>query len=344
MIVGQGIIVPLTIAFFIAFLLTPLANLLERIGIPQVVSSILSVLVAIIVLAGLLTLLGSQVQRFASDMDQIVAKFANLKEKLPDVLSTKLNNLSVDKGIKFIQSHMGEIFTSLSSFLGSFSVVIIVPIYIALILMYREHLKEFLYRLFKDGGSENGEPTGIRVLVPRIRKVVQKYITGVFYVMCILFVLYSIALTALGIKHAMLFAAIAASLNIIPYVGPFIGSALPILFAFVTKDSLFYPVAVLGSFVVIQAVEGNFLTPKIVGNNVSLNPLITLIALIVGGSIWGVVGMVLFIPLVAILKEIFGAIDGLEPYAYILGNPDEEISKPTFIAKFVDKVKDKISN
>ncbi len=344
MIVGQGIIVPLTIAFFIAFLLTPLTNLLERIRIPKALAAILSVLVAIIVLAGLLTLLGSQVQRFASDMDQIVEKFSDLKAKLPEIVSTKLNNLSVEKGIKFVQSHMGQIFTSLGSFLGSFSVVIIVPIYIVLILIYRDHLKEFLFRLFDDSGSENSKPTGIRVLVPRIRKVVQKYITGVFYVMCILFVLYSIALMSLGIKHAMLFAAIAASLNIIPFVGPFIGSALPILFAFVAKDSLFYPAAVLGSFVIIQAVEGNFLTPKIVGNNVSLNPLITLVALIVGGAIWGVVGMILFIPLVAILKEIFGAIDGLGPYAYILGDPDEGSSKPTFITKIVDKVKDKISD
>src|SRR5690606_33149641 len=185
----------------------------------------------------------------------------------------------------------------------------------ALILIYRDHLKEFLFRVFdrKKQQSQGKSSKGIRVLVPRIRKVVQKYLTGVFYVMCILFVLNSIALFSLGIEHALLFAAIAASLNIIPFVGPFIGATLPIIFAFVTKDSLFYPIAVLGSFIVIQSIEGNFLTPKIVGNNVSLNPLVTLIALIVGGSIWGVVGMILFIPLVAILKEIFDAIDGLEP-------------------------------
>ncbi|NEN23117.1 AI-2E family transporter [Cryomorpha ignava] len=345
MIVGQGIIVPLTIAFFIAFFLVPLSNLLERIHFPRVLAAIVSVLVAIIVLAGLLTLLGSQVQRFASDADQMVQKFSELKDKLPDVVMSNIDDLSVEKGIKFVQSHMGEIFTSLTGFLGSFSVVIIVPIYIVLILVYRDHLKEFLFRVFdrKKAKSSHDEGQGIRKLVPRIRRVVQKYLTGVFYVMCILFVLYSIALFSLGIKHAMLFAAIAASLNIIPFVGPFIGSALPILFAFITKDSLFYPVAVLGCFVVIQAVEGNFLTPKIVGNNVSLNPFITLVALIVGGSIWGVVGMILFIPLVAILKEIFGAIDGLEPYGYLLGDPGTEDSEPKFLTKIVNKIKSKVS-
>ncbi len=345
LIVAQGVLVPLTIAFFIAFLLTPLCNLLERIHFPRPLAAIISVLVAIIFLAGLLTLMGSQVQRFASDMDQIVQKFSNLVDKLPAALGNSLDGLSVDKGIKFVQSHMGEIFTSLTGFFGSFSVIIIVPIYIVLILLYREHLKEFLYRIFdkKSAPSSDDKPTGIRALVTRIRIVVQKYITGVFYVMCILFVLYSIALFSLGIKHAMLFAAIAALLNIIPFVGPFIGSGLPILFAFVTKDSLFYPVAVLGVFVLIQAVEGNFLTPKIVGNNVSLNPFITLIALIVGGSLWGVVGMILFIPMVAILKEIFGTIHGLEPYAYLLGDPDSSDSKPKIFTQIVDKIKAKIS-
>lgn len=346
MIVGQGIIVPLTIAFFIGFLLTPLCNLLERIHFPRVLAAIVSVLITIIVLAGLLTLLGSQVQRFASDADDMVQKFTELKNKLPDFVMNSVDDLSVDKAIKFVQSHMGEIFTSLTGFLGSFSVVIIVPIYIVLILVYRDHLKEFVFKVFENRKSHKpgDNQKGIRSLVPRIRRVVQKYLTGVFYVMCILFVLYSIALFSLGIKHAMLFAAIAASLNIIPFVGPFIGSALPILFAFVTKDSLFYPIAVLGSFVVIQAVEGNFLTPKIVGNNVSLNPLITLVALIVGGSIWGVVGMILFIPMVAILKEIFSAVDTLEPYSYLLGDPETETYKPKILTKIVDKIKDKVGD
>ena len=342
MIVGQGILVPLTIAFFIAFLLTPFANLLERIRFPRVLAAIVSVVLTAVALAALLMLLGSQVKRFASDVDQIMTKFSELKNKLPDFLMSEVNDLSIDNVMNFVQSNMGEIAKNLSGFLGSFSVVIIVPIYIALILIYRDHLKEFLFRLLEKKEERNqGRPSGIRVLVPRIRKVVQKYLTGVFYVMCILFVLNSIALISLGIEHAMLFAAIAASLNIIPYVGPFLGATLPIIFAFITKDSLFYPIAVLGAFVIIQSIQGNFLTPKIVGNNVSLNPLVTLVALIVGGSIWGVVGMILFIPMVAILKEIFDAIDGLEPYSYLLGDPNAEPKNPKLLTKVIKKIKPK---
>lgn len=341
LIVTQSIIVPLIIAFFIAFLLIPLNLLFERIRIPRVLAAILSVIITTIALAGVLTLFGSQIGRFTNDMGQIVEKLADLKDKLPEVISSQFDGvLSIDGALEFIQSHMGQVFTSMTSFLGSFSVVIILPIYIALVLIYRDHLTEFLCRVFdrNRGQIHKNENVETLSLITRIRRVVQKYLTGVFYVMCILFVLYSVLLFSLGIKHAMLFAAIAAVLNIIPYIGPIMGSLLPMLFAFVTKDGLFYPLAIMAGTILIQSVESNFLTPKIVGNNVSLNPFVTLLAIIIGGSIWGVVGMILFIPMIAILKEILGAVDGLQPYAYLLGNPEEPASKPKFISKITDKI------
>ncbi len=349
LIVGQSVIVPLVIAFFIAFLLIPLCTVLERIHFPRVLAAITSIIVAIVVLLGFFTLLGSQVSRFTKDMDEITSRLKQIRTRLPDVVNDQLSSVSVDEIITWVQQHLGDIFTNVSSFFGSFSVVFIVPIYIALILIYRDLLKEFVFRVFNAEHQETEEETeitvdddarGIRTLVPKIRLVIQKYITGMFYVIIILFILYSTALTIIGIEHAILFAAIAASLNVIPFVGPFLGSSLPILFAFITKDSLAYPAAVFGSFIVIQAVEGNFLTPKIVGNNVSLNPFVTLVTLIVGASIWGLIGMILFIPIIAIIKEILNTIDGMEAYAFVLGNPDDdEIKKTSGLKTLLEKVK-----
>jgi predicted PurR-regulated permease PerM len=360
---GQSVIVPLVISFFIAFLLIPLCDFLERHHFSRVLAAIVSVIVAIVVLLGLFTLLGSRVSSFAEDFEQVTEKIAQIRSRLPEVVNEQLQGYSADQLITYAKKNFGRIFRGLTGFVSSFTIVFIVPVYIVLILVYRKLLREFLLRVFKakSAGTNNEENVeevtddtlknkakGIKELIPRIRLIVQKYITGMFYVIIILFVLYSIALLSLGIEHAILFAAIAASLNIIPFIGPFVGSALPILFAFITEDSLFYPVAVLGSFVLIQSIEGNFLTPKIVGNNVSLNPLVTLITLIVGASIWGVVGMILFIPMVAILKEIFASIHGLEPYSYVLGNGEEDddsekSGKKGFMRRLIDKIKDKSS-
>ncbi len=347
LIVGQGILVPLVISFFIAFLLIPLANFLERIRFPRVLSAITSVIIAVVVLVALFTFFGSQINRFSNDLDDIKVRVKEIKQDLPDVIQDQLEGYSTDEILAYAQENMGAIFSGLTGFIGGFTFVFIVPIYIALILIYRDQLRNFLLMVFDNRKLKPTQPAvpvigdseGIKDLIPKIRLIIQKYIVGMFYVIVILFILYSAALLSLGIKHAILFAAIASLLNIIPFVGPFLGSALPILFALVTKDSLFYPVAVLGAFIVIQSVEGNFLTPKIVGNNVSLNPLITLITLFVGAAVWGVAGMILFIPIVAVIKEILGSIDGLEPYAYLLGTGEEKVKKPGLMARMFGRLR-----
>lgn len=347
MVVAQGFIVPLLVAFFLSFLLIPFNMLLERIYFPRVLASLISVVLTIAFLAGLLTLFGSQIQNFASDFDSVIDKISNLRDRLPQSLADRYDNaMLLERGSKFLQANTGRIFMGFTGFLSSFTVVIIVPIYMAFILIYRDHLKEFLYLAFKKDPSEIYEPLSKqnKPLITRVRMVVQKYLTGVFYVMCILFVLYVILLSSLGIKHVVFFSALAALLNIIPWIGPTIASILPFLFALVTKDSLFYPIAVLTGSIIIQTVEGNFLTPKIVGHNVSLNPFITLVVLIIGGTVWGIIGMILFIPLTAIIKEVMSSVDKLQPYAFLLGNPiprDNKQKLIDMIAANVEKVKRK---
>lgn len=346
MIVGQNIIVPLIVAFFLAFLLLPLAEWLEKKGVGRVTAALLSLLVATVVIGGIGTLFGSQVSSFISDLDGLAEKVSELLDDLPEEVRTSLGALTDGGGImKFLDENIQEIFKGLTGFASSFTFAVVVPIYIALILIYRKLLRDFLLKVFAPSEVEAGdEKKGIRHLIPRIKIILRQYILGMFYVICILFVLNSIALFSLGIQHALLFAAFAAFLNIIPFVGPLVGSILPILFALITKDSLFYPLAVMGAFIIIQTAESNLITPNIVGKNVSLNPLVTLITLFVGAAVWGVIGMVLFIPLVAVLKEVMLHIDGLEPYAHVLGRGDEESrdSEQSFFSKAVRKAEQKL--
>jgi len=345
--VGQSIIVPLIISFFIAFLLLPLSNFLERNKFSRSIAAITCVLITVIVVALIFFLLGSQVNRFINDLQDITTRLDILKNRLPEFIKPIVDKISFEEAINYAQNNSGALLTSLTGILSGFTLFLIIPIYITMILIYRNILRNFLYKIFQVENIEKVPKDklikGIRALIPRVKVIIQKYIVGVFYVICILFVMNSIALFALGIEHAMLFAAIAAVLNIIPFVGPFIGSTLPIMFALITKDSFFYPAAVMLSFIIIQSIESNFLTPKIVGGNVSLNPLVTLVTLFVGAAIWGLVGMILFIPIMAIVKEILNNINGLEPYSYLLGNEEEERSQNKMIQKAVSKIKKKIS-
>lgn len=345
MIVGQNIIVPLLVSFFLAFLLLPLAEWLERKGAGRTAAALLSLLTATLIISGIVTLFGSQVSSFVNDLDGFGEKVTDLLNELPDEMRASLSAFSDGGIMKFLDKNLQEIFKGLTSFASSFTFAVVVPIYVALILIYRNLLRNFLLKIFvPKSESSSDEKKGIKHLIPRIKIILRQYILGMFYVICILFVLNSIALLSLGIEHALLFAAFAAFLNIIPFVGPLVGSILPILFALVTKDSIFYPLAVMGAFIIIQTAESNLITPNIVGKNVSLNPLVTLVTLFVGAAVWGVIGMVLFIPLVAVLKEVMLHIDGLQPYAYVLGRGDENMkdAEKSFFAKAARKAEQQL--
>ncbi len=169
--------------------------------------------------------------------------------------------------------------------------------------------------------------------------VAQDYITGLFMVMAIVGALNSIGLFILGIKYALFFGLLASILTIIPYIGIFIGSLLPMAFALVTKDSAWYAVGVAAFFWVVQFLEGNFITPNIIGNKVSINPFAAILALFIGAEVWGAAGMILFIPFLAILKVLFDAVEPLQPFGFLIGDPHASDKKYVFKAIRIRKKK-----
>ena len=110
---------------------------------------------------------------------------------------------------------------------------------------------------------------------------------------------------------------------LIPYVGIIIGSLFPFFIALVTKDSYWYGIAVLGLFGSVQFLEGNVITPKIIGSKISMNSFIAILSIIVFAMLWGTAGMILALPVTASLKVIFDAIPSMQPYGFLIGEPSE---------------------
>jgi predicted PurR-regulated permease PerM len=152
--------------------------------------------------------------------------------------------------------------------------------------------------------------------------VVQKYLRGLVISTMIVGVLSALVFLGLGINNVIFFAAFVAIFNLIPYVGVFIASAVCILYTFITKDSLLYPILVMVLLWAIQLLEGNVIRPLIVGREIKLNPFAIILIVFFGAMIWGISGMVLFIPILGVMKVFFDNIDPLKPYGYLLG--DEE--------------------
>ncbi|WP_447635697.1 AI-2E family transporter [Flavobacterium microcysteis] len=325
MIMAKAILVPLLVSGYIAMLMTSFCNRLERWKIPRSLSAFIALLVIILLASGLIFFIVSQLQSFTNDvetnMEESLNNFAiKINTSVENFIGYDIgmgNGFQIKKVMALIQSENTNVSELLFTTIGTLSNIILLPVFIFFLLIYRDHLAVFVTKVFDKQRN--------KVLMEHMvsmRKIVHAYIVGAGKVMIILGIVNTAVLFALGIKHAIFFGMIAGLLNIIPYVGPFMGALMPFAYALITKDSLFYPFAVIVAFTLIQFMESSFLTPKITGANVNLNAFVTFLGLLIGGAIWGVVGMILIIPTIAILKKLFELSPDTEPYAYLFGEED----------------------
>lgn len=324
MIMAKSILVPLMVSGYIAMLMTSFCNRLERRKIPRSLSAFIALLLCTVFISAIVYGIVTQLQNFADDLGNVEQDLNNFVVKVNNwVMDTTGMDMGmhygfeIEKVLALVQS--GEVNTQriLSMTIGTISSVLMLPIFIFFMLIYRDHVAVFIMKVFTDQRNKI-----LMEHITEIRHIVHSYLIGAGKVMLILGVVNTGVLLVLGIEHALFFGMLAGLLNIIPYLGPFFAALLPFVFALVTKDSLFYPFAVAVSFTLIQFLESSYLTPKITGANVNLNAFVTFLGLLIGGAIWGIMGMILIIPTIAILKRLFELNPSTEPYAYLFGEED----------------------
>lgn len=324
MIVAKSALIPLLFAGFLAILLAPVSSWMERYGMPRIVSSLLAMLVATMALVGIGFFFYTQFASFVEDADRIRARSEEMLAGVEPLLATWLGvedliDLSTigNTVAEYISDNAADLARGLAGAAGTITAVFLVPVFIFFFLISRSFLRTFLLQIF--GRGDHARTRQVSAILGKVKSVVQHYITGMLIVIAILAFLNSILLLTIGVEHAVFFAVFAALLNVIPFLGPILGSFLPILYALLTMDSLIYPVLILGGFYVIQLFESNLFTPTIVGSQVSMNAMVTLFLLFAGAQIWGLAGMILFIPLGAILKVVCDEVESLKPFGFLLG-------------------------
>ncbi|WP_026950197.1 AI-2E family transporter [Algoriphagus mannitolivorans] len=327
LIVGKSLLVPLFMGGFFAILFTPLSNYLEKHKVPRTISCIISLLLMGVIVAGLISFIIGNVVSFTKDFSNVSNRLIVMAGEFDAWLNSTFGikeNLQEKIDSKAILEYLNKNSQSITSFalnaIGSLTGLILIPVFMFFLLLYRDHLTKMMVMIYRDK-----DPSLVKMRITSLRKLIQNYIVGVGKVMVILAILNITAYSIIGVKHAVFFGLIGAILNIIPYVGPLIGVTLPVIYSFLTMDSILYPILILGVYQIIQMLEGNFLTPKIVGGNVNLNAFITFLGLLIGASIWGIAGMILVIPTLAILREIFDLSEHTKPFALLLG--EEKDSK-----------------
>jgi len=314
----KGVLVPFSFALVIAILLNPLVNLFQRKGVGKIFAIIFSMLIALLVFGGIMYFISSQVVGFSENFPILKDKFYELLKQLQTWVHANVG-ISIDKQVELINEALNSskalVGHTLGTAISTLIIIFILPVYIFLLLFYKTLLLDFLYESFAEKNSKQ-----VADILKQTKTAIQSYMIGLLIEALIVAAMNSTALLILGVKYAILLGLIGALLNMLPYIGGIIAIALPVLMATVTKNGYSTQLGIVIAYIIIQFIDNNFLIPKIVSSKVQINALVSILIVLLGGALWGVAGMFLSIPFVAILKIICDRVEGMKPLGKLLGD------------------------
>jgi predicted PurR-regulated permease PerM len=323
---GKALLVPVSYSLLVALVLYPVCKWLEERRWPRSLAITAGLLIVTMLFSVLVSLLLLQINVLRQDMPQLLDKVRPSLIELQQWIAASLN-VSVTAQNEWWRQFVHNFANSTGSILqstitataGGLFTLFIVPVYAALLLYNREVFVEFLAKLT---GNRYGKQ--LHVVLIETTHTYFNFIKGMVMVYLIVGILNSIGLIALGIPHAILFGMLTAIMTIIPYFGIVVSALLPITVAWITKDSIWYPLGVIAIFTFVQYLEANLIFPKVVAARIKVSTWATLIAILAGGLLWGVSGMILFIPFIGILKIVSDNIPEWEALKILLGRSDKK--------------------
>ena len=323
---AKPFLLPLTFAGLLSMLLLPVVKWLQRKKVPHVAAILLSILIFVAFFAAVFLFTGWQVSTIAQDSagleQQLMAKYNAVREFIAEKIGIppekqkqlleKQQSASSGNAASFVTG----ILTGISGFLTN---ALLTLVYIFLFLFFRGKLKGFIVRMAPQGRSAEATKT-----MNEAQKVSQQYLTGLFFMIVCLWIMYTIGFTIAGVKNALFFAIICGLLEIVPFVGNLIGTALTLGMSLMQGGDSTLLIGIIITYAVVQFVQSYMLEPLIVGAEVQINPLFTIVGLVAGEVLWGIPGMILAIPLLGITKIICEHVEPLKPVAFLIGNDKKE--------------------
>ena len=314
----------ISFAGLLAMLMTPVSNRLENRGVSRVISSLISVMIIVIIFSVVILLLAAQIGNIGKELPLILLRYEEIKLDLQRWVNDSLGVSSQQ-----LRVHASEVFNNAGSFLTNFikntiafiGSLFVVLVFIFLFLMQRTKYEKFVLMLYKEEKRNKAKD-----MIDRISQVAQQYLTGRLVAACIMGILFLIGFLIVGLKNSVILALIVAIMTIIPYVGALIGGLVP-LFISMIDGSLNQSIWVVIIILAINTIDHYIIEPYVVGGSVNISPFFTIFVLILGGLIWGIPGIILFLPLSGIIKIVFENVEGLQPYASLIGD-QRDSSKP----------------
>jgi predicted PurR-regulated permease PerM len=301
----------------LAMLMTPLSNKLESHGFSRVISSLVSVLIIVALFSGVILLLSAQIGNIGKELPLVMLRYEEIKLDIQTWINDSLGLSSHQ-----LRVHASDAFNNAGSFLSNMvkgtitfiGSLFLVLVFIFLFLMQRNKYESFVVMLYKEEKRDRAKE-----MIDKISGVAQQYLAGRLVAALIMGALFLIGFLIIGLKNAVVLSLIVAIMTIIPYVGALIGGLVPLFISFI-DGSLNQSVWVIIIVLLINLVDHYFIEPYVVGGSVNISPFFTIFVLILGGLVWGIAGIILFLPLSGILKIVFENVAGLQPYASLIGD------------------------
>ncbi|MCX6231284.1 MAG: AI-2E family transporter [Bacteroidetes bacterium] len=327
--ITADIVVPVVFAVVIAILISPVVSFFVRYKINRILAIVITLLLTFIFISALCILLFSQASRFSDSWPALVDKFTEIINESITWISSYFN-IKPQKINEWILKTKTELLVNSNAAIGQTIVLVgegivvlfLVPVYVFIILYYQPLLLDFIYKVFAKSDQHQ-----VKEIVTQTKTLIQRYLGGLVIEAVMVAILDIAALLLLGIDYAILLGVIGALLNVIPYIGGIVAVALPMLVAIATKSSAWYAFYVMIAYYVIQLIDNNYIVPIIVSSKVRINALFSIIVVFAGNALWGVAGMFLSIPLLAIVKLICDHIEPLKPWGLLFGDTMPSLMK-----------------
>jgi predicted PurR-regulated permease PerM len=336
---------PIAVAVLFTYLLYPFVNWFEKHRIPR----ILSILICLIFLLGIIGAAGLFIYRKIGGFLHDIPAFRSKALDNIDVLEMQIGQLFGIQDLSitaFLKDRVAGLFDTGSDFLnkaltattGTIFRLGILPVFIFLFLYFRTKFAYFILKLV----SSERQMVTLKVL-REVSKVASRYMGGMLTVVMVLCIVNSSALYLIGLKYAIIVGVIAGIWSFIPYFGTIIGYLIPFIFALLTGDSPNLALKVFLIYVIVHFVENNILTPNIVGSYVNLNVFIIILGMIAAGMVWGLPGMFVIVPFLAMVRVMCEHVESLQAYVYLLGTKGVRRHALTAenIRKFIQRIKGK---
>ncbi|GAB1453132.1 AI-2E family transporter [Draconibacterium sp.] len=345
LVLAKVVLIPLAISVFLTYMLYPLTRKIEGWGVHRGVAISIVLLITLMLFAGAVLFVSVKVSNTALNVELLKERVDSRTDSIMNTMENELglNRSTIETNIKKAtssitsswQEKVGGIFSKTTTTLFQIGIL---PVFIFFLLYYRTKTAYFIFRLV----GRHKKRTTLKVL-KQVANVATKYLTGQLLVILVLSVLNTIGLYIIGVPNGIIFGILAAVLNLIPYLGMFMGNVITIVYVlFTVPDSSSMAVQVFLVYTFIQFLENNLITPNIVGNNIKINPLAIIIGVLLANLVWGIAGMLIIIPFLAIMKIIMQNVDDLKPFAYLIS--DRGTEKQKIHISWWSKLKSKFTN